>query len=214
MNIEKTVENLKKNNMTPYVVKDKNKAAKKVLSLLSENETVAVGGSMTLFECGIIELLRSGKYNFLDRYKEGLSREEVMKLYRESFFADTYISSSNAVTENGELYNVDGNSNRVAALLFGPKSVIIVVGKQKIVENLDEAVRRVKKVAAPKNSKRLSCSTYCEKKGVCVSEAYSASDMTEGCASEDRICANYTVMAQQRIKDRIKVIIIDEEAGY
>lgn len=214
MNIEKTVENLKKNNMIPYVVKDKKEAKEKLESLLSKNDTVAVGGSMTLSECGIIDLLRSGEYNFLDRYKEGLSREDINKIYRESFFADAYISSSNAITENGELYNVDGNSNRVAALMFGPKSVIIVAGKQKIVKDLDEAVRRVKQIAAPKNAKRLSCNTYCEKKGICVSEAYSALGMTDGCGSEDRICASYTVMAHQRIKDRIKVIIIDEEAGY
>ncbi len=214
MNIEKTVENLRKNNMEVHLVKTKAEACEKTRELLQKGATVAVGGSMTLFYCGIIDLLRSGEYNFLDRYKKELTPEETEKIFRESFFADAYLTSSNAVTENGELYNVDGNSNRVAAMLFGPKSVIVVVGKNKIVRDLDEAVKRVKKIAAPQNAKRLSCQTYCLNAGECMSDCLTASGMTDGCASPGRICASYTVIARQRIKDRIKVIIIDEEVGY
>ncbi|MBQ2941780.1 MAG: lactate utilization protein [Clostridia bacterium] len=212
MNIEKTLENLRKNNMAAYFVENKNEALGLIKELMAKGETVSVGGSVTLGEAGVLDLLRSGDYNFLDRYKEGLTREEVTRVFKESFFADTYLTSSNAITEEGELYNVDGNANRVAAMLFGPKSVIVLAGKNKIVGSLKEAEKRVKTVAAPKNVKRLSMKTYCSEKGFCMG----ADDekMCAGCQSEDRICASYTVMARQRIKDRVKVIIVNEELGY
>lgn len=214
MNIEKTIENLEKNNMTVYRVKTRSEACDKVKALLKKGAVVGVGGSMTLFDCGIIDLLRNGDYNFLDRYNKELAREEVEKVFRDSFFADAYLTSSNAVTENGELFNVDGNGNRVAAMLYGPKEVIVVVGANKIVKDLDEAVYRLRKTAAPLNSKRLGCKTYCESAGRCVSEKLTAKDMTDGCTSPDRICASYTVIGRQRIKNRITVIISDEEVGY
>lgn len=163
--IAKTIRNLEKNNMQACYVESRADAVNKVRELMSEGQTVAVGGSMTLYECGVIDLLRSGRYRFLDRYEEGLSRDEVEKIFRESFFVDTYISSTNAITENGELYNVDGNSNRVAAICYGPKSVIIIAGYNKIVSDIDEAVDRVKRTAAPANAVRLSCDTYCSEKG-------------------------------------------------
>ncbi len=212
MNIEKTLENLRKNNMAAYFAETKEDALKLVESLIGKGETVSVGGSVTLNEVGVLSLLRNGDYDFLDRYKEGLSRDEVTEIFRKSFFADSYLTSTNALTEEGELYNVDGNSNRVSAMLFGPKSVIVVAGKNKIVENLKEAEKRVKTVAAPKNVKRLAMKTYCSEKGVCMG----AEDekLCAGCQSEDRICASYTVMSRQRIKDRVKVIIVNEELGY
>lgn len=214
MNIEKTMENLRNNGIVPFFVKTKEEAKEKVKELIPKGAKVGVGGSVTLAECGIIDLLRSSDYDFLDRYKEGLSREEVNNIFRECFFADVYLMSTNALTEDGELYNVDGNSNRVAALLYGPESVIVVTGKNKIVRNLSEAVLRMKTVAAPKNAKRLSCKTYCTAAGECMDRERTADAMTKGCASPDRICSNYTVTGRQRIKDRIKVIIIDEETGY
>ena len=212
MNIEKTMENLRKNNMAAYYIETKKEALDLVTSLVKKGETVGVGGSVTLNEVGVLELLRNGDYNFLDRYKEGLSREEVTEIFKKSFFADSYIVSTNALTEEGELYNVDGNANRVAAMLFGPGSVIVIAGKNKIVGNLDEAAKRVKTIAAPRNVKRLGLTTYCSEKGVCMG----AEDekMCAGCMSEGRICASYTVMARQRIKDRVKVIIVNEELGY
>ena len=111
--------------------------------------------------------------------------------------------SSNAVTEEGELYNVDGNSNRVAALAYGPDSVIVVAGCNKIVPDIAAAVERVKKIAAPVNATRLHCSTPCAKTGECMN-----------CHSDGRICCNYLVSAQQRHQDRIKVILVGEELGY
>ena len=212
MNIEKTLENLRKNNMAPYFAETKEEALKLLCSFLTKGETVGVGGSVTLNEVGALDVLRNGDYQFLDRYKEGLTREEVTDIFRKSFFADSYITSTNAITEEGELYNVDGNAIRVAAMLFGPASVIVIAGKNKIVENLKEAENRVKTVAAPKNVKRLGMKTYCAEKGKCMG----AEDekMCAGCQSPDRICASYTVMARQRIKDRVKVIIVNEELGY
>lgn len=212
--IMKTIKNLEKNNMQAFYVKSKADVTAKIAELMKEGDTVAVGGSMTLFECGVIDLLRSGKYNFLDRYRKDLSRDEIEKIYRDSFSADTYICSSNAVTENGELYNVDGNSNRVAAICFGPKSVIIVAGYNKIVENIDDAVKRVKKTAAPANTVRLSCKTYCSEKGECVSLQKAEAGMADGCGSTSRICCSYVVSAYQRVKGRIKVILVGEELGY
>ena len=122
--------------------------------------------------------------------------------------------SSNAVTESGVLYNVDGNGNRVAALTFGPKSVIVVMGYNKIVKDLDEAVRRVKTVSAPANAVRLNCETYCRHTGVCVSLSKEHPEMADGCRNSDRVCATYVVSGQQRVKDRIKVILVGEELGY
>lgn len=212
MNIEKIMENLRKNNMVPYFAETKEDALKLIKTLVKEGETVSVGGSVTLNEIGALDMLRNGDYNFLDRYKEGLSREDITEIFRKSFFADSYITSTNALTSEGELYNVDGNANRVAAMLFGPKSVIVVAGKNKIVENLNEAEKRVKTIAAPKNVKRLGMKTYCAEKGVCM--GFEDEKLCAGCNSEDRICASYTVMARQRIKDRVKVIIVNEELGY
>ena len=120
MDIKKTIENLEKNNMKPYFVQSRNDVIPLLKELIGNDDTVAVGGSVTLSELGVIDYLREN-HNFLDRFASDLSRDEVMEIFRESFFADTYISSSNAVTENGELYNVDGNGNRIAAITFGPK---------------------------------------------------------------------------------------------
>lgn len=214
LRIKRTMENLEKNNMKPYFVEKKSDVKPLVKSLLKSKETVAVGGSMTLEETGVLELLRTEEYNFLDRYKPGLTRHEIEDIYIKSFSADTYISSANAITENGELYNVDGNSNRVAAILYGPRSVIIVAGYNKIVKSIDEAVLRVKQIAAPANTSRLSCETYCNNAGQCVSLANSTGGIAAGCASQGRICCNYVISAKQRVKDRIKVIIIGESAGY
>ena len=118
------------------------------------------------------------------------------------------------MTENGELYNVDGNSNRVAAIVFGPKSVICVCGVNKLVKNIDEAIRRVKTKAAPPNTVRLGIETPCAKTGACISLKQEDPDMCAGCHGDGRICCNYVVSAQQRHINRIKVIIIGEEYGY
>ncbi|MGI6084451.1 MAG: lactate utilization protein [Acetivibrionales bacterium] len=201
--VERTMDNLTKNNMAAIYVRSKDQVVEKVSEFMKEGELVAVGGSMTLIETGVLNHLRSGRYSFLDRYMEGLSRSQIDEIHRKAFFADTYLTSTNAITENGELYNVDGNGNRVAAMIFGPKKVIVVAGINKIVRNIDEAVERVRRVAAPANTTRLSCETPCIQTGYCVD-----------CKKDRRICCAYTVLGHQMQKDRIKVILVGESLGY
>lgn len=211
--IERVGEALKKNNMEFYYAETKNDVCQIVESLMKDGDTVTHGGSVTIKECGLSELLNSGKYNYLDRSKAE-TPEEIGKIYRQAFSADVYISSANAITEDGVLYNVDGNSNRIAAIAFGPESVIIIAGYNKIVRDLDEAEVRVKTVAAPPNCVRLDCNTYCGETGQCVSLSKAGHQMSDGCGSDKRICCNYLISAQQRHKGRIKVIIVGEELGY
>lgn len=203
LHIDKTLHNLAKNNMEGYFVATKEDALKKAAELISDGDTVTVGGSMTLFEIGLIDYLRSGRFNLLDRYKKGLSHEQTEEIFRKAFFADTYFVSSNAITEEGELYNVDGNGNRVAAMIYGPKSVIIIAGYNKLVKDRDAAVARVRSIAAPANVARLSCPAPCAKTGECMD-----------CKSEGHICCSYVFLGRQREKGRIKVILVGEELGY
>lgn len=175
---------------------------------LPAGATVTHGGSMTLGQIGIIDLLKSGKYRYLDR------TVDAEGVYQKTVSADYYLTSANAITETGTLYNVDGNSNRVSAISFGPKKVLVFAGINKIVPTLEDAVKRVKTVAAPLNAKRLNCNTYCAQKGACVSLLKEHPQMTDGCDSEQRICCNYLVSARQRTADRITVILIGEFLGY
>ena len=212
--IDKTIENLKRNRMDAYYCETKDDACELVKKLINKGEVISSGGSVTLKETGVYDIITSSDYNYLDRSAPNLTREQVEEIYRKTFSADTYFTSTNAITENGELYNVDGNSNRVAAILYGPKSVVVVCGYNKLVKNIDEAVKRVKCIATPKNTVRLNCDTYCAKEGSCVSLNNEDSELCHGCHSVGRICCNYVVCAQQRHVNRIKVIIIGEEYGY
>ncbi len=210
--IEKTGENLKKNNMDFYYAETAGDVPGIVRSLIRPGDVITNGGTMTMAECGLSDLLRSGDYKYLDR--STMTPEEISKLYTDAFSADVYISSSNAITEDGVLYNVDANCNRIAAIAFGPKSVIIIAGYNKIVKDLREAEIRVKKDAAPANCMRLDCNTYCKEKGECVSLEDPGMQMSDGCLSPDRICCNYLISSFQRKKGRIKVIIVGEPLGY
>lgn len=212
MNIVRLMKNLERNNIKPYYVEKKEDVIPLVKSLIKKGESVSNGGSMTLKETGVMDLLASGDYDFIDR--TGLEGEELRQAYVRAFGCDTYFCSSNAVTENGELYNVDGNSNRVACIVYGPRQVIMVVGVNKIVKNIDEAVMRVKTNCAPKNTKRLDCQTPCNKTGECISLMQDNSEICAGCGSDGRVCCNYVITARQRHKDRIKVIIVNEDLGF
>lgn len=211
--VNEVMENLEKNNMKPYFCQTSKEALELVKTLLSKGSTIASGGSVTLKETGVEELLRSGDYNYLDR-AAATTPEETEEVFIGAFSADTYLMSTNALTRAGELYNVDGNSNRVAALLYGPKSVVVVCGFNKIVEDLNEAVYRMKTIAAPLNTKRLATGAYCESVGECASLKKDSPFMCDGCKGAGRICCNYVVSAQQRKKDRIKVIIVGEKLGF
>lgn len=201
--IERVMQALRKNRMQPYFAATAAEVVPLIKSLMPQGAAAAMGGSMTLAECGVEALLRSGDYRFLDRYAPGLSREEGERVMREAFFSDWYFSSANAITMAGELYNVDGNANRVAALAYGPANVCVVAGINKIVPDLAAAERRVKEIAAPANTHRLACATPCAKTGKC-----------ESCASPGRICCTTLVLQQQRIENRIKVILVGEPLGY
>ncbi len=208
---EKTIESLKANNMEVFYADKKEEIPEIVKGLLKKGDVISCGGSMTLAECGVTELMRSGEYVFLDRALSGLTREDIDEIYRKTFSADAFLTSANAVTMDGELINVDGYGNRVAAITFGPKSVICVVGANKIVSDVKEGFKRVKTVAAPKNAVRLNTETPCKTLGHCI---YPDGDIATGCKTADRLCAHYTIAGFQRIKNRIKVIICKEELGY
>ena len=211
--IETTMENLERNNIKPFYVEKREEVVPLIKTLLKKGESISCGGSGTLHECEVdTKILKSGDYDFIDR--SGLQGEELREAYGKAFMCDTFFTSSNAVTERGELYNVDGNSNRVACIVYGPRQVIMVVGKNKIVPNINAAVERVKKSAAPPNTARLSCDTPCAKLGECVSLSNENAFICDGCHGESRICCNYVISAQQRHKDRIKVIIVNENLGY
>lgn len=210
--INRTMEALRKNHMQAYYVDKKEDVVPLVRTLIAKGDTVTHGGSVTLGECGIPALLGSGDYNYLDRDAAGLTREEIADIYQKTFSADVFFTSANAITENGLLYNVDGNSNRVAAILYGPKSVIVIAGMNKIVPDINAAISRLKTTAAPLNTKRLQCKTPCTQTGKCI--AAENPMLAEGCKSPERICCNYVVTAQQRHKDRIKVILVGENLGY
>ena len=207
-----TMENLQKNGMQPFYVKTKEEVVPLIKTLVEKGSSVSHGGSETLKQTGIVELLKNGDYDYIDR--SGLEGEELRQSYIRAFGCDTYFSSSNAVTMNGELYNVDGNSNRVACIVYGPRQVIIVVGKNKIVNNINDAVLRVKQCAAPPNTQRLECKTPCAVTGHCISLDKENPLICDGCASPQRICCNFVISAKQRHTDRIKVIIVDETLGY
>jgi L-lactate utilization protein LutB len=201
--LERTADNLKRNNINAYVINNLEELHKVIKSLIAPNDIVALGGSMTLFETGVIDLLRNGDYQFLDRYEKGLSPEDIRKIYLDSFDADAYFTSTNALTIDGMLYNIDGNGNRVAAMLYGPKKVIVVVGINKIVNNLEEAENRLKNFTAPANAKRLNLNTPCASTGIC-----------SDCNSPNRICTDYVTIKRQRTPNRMHVLLLKNEYGY
>ena len=209
--IQKTIDNLKANNMEVFYANSKEEIPEIVKGILKENDIISCGGSVTLAECGVTDLMKSGNYRFLDRSEPGLTREDIQEIYRKTFFADAFLTSANAVTEKGELINVDGNGNRVTAICFGPKKVICIVGSNKIVPDVASGFKRVKTVAAPKNAVRLNTQTPCKTLGHCICPD---GDIASGCNSPDRICAHYVVNGFQKEKGRINVIICSEPLGY
>lgn len=201
--LERTKEALIANQYAASIVDSPETLIKLIESELKDNATVSVGGSMTLFETGVIDHLRSGRYEFWDRYAGNLDAEDLKALYVKSFGADAYFTSSNAITEDGCLYNVDGTGNRVAAMLFGPKKVFVIAGANKIVKDLEAAKARNREYAAPANAKRLNRKTPCAVTGVC-----------SDCNSPERICHDYVYMQRQSQKNRIHVILLTGSYGY
>lgn len=201
--IERTIQNLEKQKMIGIYIRNRKELFELLEDLIPDKTIVGVGDSMTLFELGVIDFIRDKNVKFLDKYSKHLTSKDKKEIYRANFSSDTFITGTNAVTENGEIYNIDGNGSRVAPMLYGPDQVIVIVGINKIVKNLDEAENRVRQIAAPIDAKRLNKNTPCTKVGYCVD-----------CRHEERICNDFVIITGQFQKNRIKVLIVDESLGY
>lgn len=184
-----------------YFTKNKEDAARLLLELIPKENSVSFGGSLTLAECNIPSLLKQSGYRVIDR-DDAKTPEERVKLTKDALFCDTYLSSVNAMTEDGIMVNIDGMCNRIAAIAFGPESVILVVGMNKICRDTDAALSRARNFAAPANAARLSTDTPCAKTGVC-----------HDCNSPACICSQIVTMRNCRQKGRIKVVLVGEDLG-
>jgi len=176
-----------------------------ILSEIPDDVLVGLGGSESLIESGLVDALRKKKIKLLDRYKEGITKEEVWRMRKEGLSADIFIASSNAVTLDGKIVNVDGIGNRVAAMIFGPDKVILLVGMNKIVKNVKEAVARIKNHVAPRNAKRVDILTPCSKRGHC---------QDPHCHFPYRICSQLVVLESSMLPGRIKLFLVGEDLGY
>lgn len=201
--VKSTLDNLRRNNMQGYFLKNRKELFQLLDELILEDSTVGSGDSATLEQLGVFDFLRNGNYIFYDKHIENLTSAQKREIYIKNFSADNFITGCNAITADGKLVNIDGNGSRVAPMIYGPSQVIVVVGKNKIVENINEAIERVRQIAAPLDAKRLNKETPCTKLGRCID-----------CKHPQRICNNLVVIARQFDNKRIKVIIVDEDLGY
>ena len=201
---ETIIKNLNKRRMEGYYCATKKEACELALSFVKEGTTVTFGGSQTLFQTGIMDALKARTdIMFLDRNKEGTTPEMIEEIYHDAFRADTYFMSTNAITIDGELVNIDGTGNRVAALVYGPKEVIIVTGMNKVASDLESAYKRVKDIASPPNCIRIGRKTPCASTGRCGD-----------CYGEDCICSQTVITRRSQIRGRIKVILVGEDLGF
>ncbi len=199
---QKVIKGLESRNMTGYFVETKEEAVAQAMALITEGSSIGWGGSMTVDASGIKQVLEAGNYTVIDREK-GKTQEEVDQLVRACFSADYFLTSSNAISEDGILVNIDGNSNRVAAICFGPKKVIMFVGMNKVAKTEADALARVRNIAAPINAQRFPIETPCKHTGSCAN-----------CLSPDTICCQFLTTRYSKHKDRIHVILIDEPLGF
>ncbi|HET6785158.1 MAG TPA: lactate utilization protein [Erysipelotrichaceae bacterium] len=198
--LERAIINLRNHKFDVSVCDTKEDVNPLLEKLIEKGSTAAVGGSMTLNETNTLTWLRSGYLKFIDRYDPEC---DVTEVFHESFNVDAYITSSNAVTMTGELVNTDGNGNRVAAMIYGPKKVYVIVGLNKLVSNIDEGQRRIELYAAPMNCERLNRDTPCRKVGECVN-----------CSVPERICSVNVVFNRSNTPNRIHIIFVKEDLGY
>ncbi|BCJ94070.1 lactate utilization protein [Anaerocolumna cellulosilytica] len=201
--IQETLQNLTKNNMGGYFVQNQTMLLDLLTKLIPKGSTIGCGDSITLEETGVFDFLRQGSYNFLDKHAPNLTREEKRSIYLNNFTADTFITGTNAVTLDGKLFNIDGNGSRVAPMLYGPNQVIVVVGINKLTTDVDAALKRTRQIAAPLDAKRLGKATPCTALNRCID-----------CRHQQRICNDFVLINGQFIKNRIKVIIVNETLGY
>ncbi|MBW2148636.1 MAG: lactate utilization protein [Deltaproteobacteria bacterium] len=199
---QRAVDALRRNWMEAEFVPTSAQAVEKIMAMIPDGASVGIGGSVTLGQIGLVQALADRPVKLLNPFSKGVSPEEGGRLRREIFTADYFLTGTNAVTENGELYNIDATGNRVGAMFFGPGRSIVVTGHNKIVRDLHAAHRRVKEWAAPMNARRLGYKTPCAETGVC-----------SDCSSQERICrVNVTISKQPRFSN-IHVFIIGETLG-
>jgi hypothetical protein len=200
---KRAVEKLEAHEFRAVDVKSKEKAAEEIWKHITPRDKVGVGGSITLRELGILEQLEAKGNTVYNHWKPGLSKEDSLAIRKSQMTSDLFLSSANAITMNGELVNIDGIGNRVNATTFGPAKVILVAGYNKIVEDVQEAIKRIKNVSAPLNARRLNIDVPCAKLGRCVD-----------CNSLNRLCRVVVIHERKPSLTDIFIIIVGEELGY
>ncbi|MHC1734288.1 MAG: lactate utilization protein [Erysipelotrichaceae bacterium] len=198
--LDRAIRNLRLHQFETSILEKKEHVIPFLEAQIEQGSSVAVGGSMTLAECGVIDWLRTEHVSFIDRYQPGI---DVNEAFRRGLSADVFLMSSNAVTLEGELVNTDGTGNRVSALIFGPKKVFVVVGINKLVFTREEAQERIRQKAAPMNCERLNRDTPCRLVGECVD-----------CNVAQRICSANVVLSRSHISGRIHIVFVKEPLGY
>ena len=197
--VQKVIKGLESRNMSGYYAASKEEALKTALSLIPEGSSVTMGGAMSAHEIGLVDALKSGNYNFIDRDKAEDKRAAMLAAYD----ADVFLSSANAMTDDGILVNIDGNANRVSAICQGPKKVVFIVGMNKVCGDLDGAMKRARNVAAPINAQCFGLNTPCSKTGKCMD-----------CKSPDTICCQFLITRFSRHAGRIHVILVNDTLGF
>lgn len=203
VNLEIVVKNLKKNNFAVHVAENKEEGAQIVRSLIEKGATIGVGGSVTIDQLDILDGLEAEGHLIFNHNKAGLTPQQVLDFRRRELTCDVFLTSTNALTEKGELVNIDGVGNRVAALTFGPKRVVVATGINKIVADVHAGIARIGSVAAPLNNKRLKKDMPCTKVGHCVD-----------CQLPGRICNVTTITKKRPPLTDIHIVLIKEELGY
>jgi len=196
---QKVIKGLESRNMSGYYAATKEDALAKALELIPEQSTVGMGGAMSAHEIGLVDALKSGNYEFIDRDAASDPREAMLRTYD----ADVFLASANAITEDGILVNIDGNSNRVSAIAQGPRKVVFIVGMNKVCDDVDGAIKRARNVAAPINAQRFGLSTPCASTGSCFN-----------CKSPDTICCQFLITRFSRHEGRIHVILVNDDLGF
>lgn len=195
----KVIKGLQSRNMSGYYAASKEEALSLALSLIPEGSSVTMGGGMSVHEIGLVKALSGGNYHFIDRDAYADKREAMLLAYD----ADVFLSSANAITEDGVLINIDGNANRVSAIAQGPRKVIMIVGMNKVCSDVDGAMKRARNVAAPINAQRFGLNTPCAKTGSCMN-----------CKSPDTICCQFLITRYSKHADRIHVILVNDALGF
>ncbi|WP_029232269.1 lactate utilization protein [Butyrivibrio sp. VCB2006] len=199
---QKVIKGLESRNMTGYYAATKEEALKKALEIIPEGSSVTMGGAMSAHEIGLVEAVKNGNYNFIDRDTANTPEEKRAAMLA-GYDADFFLASANAMTDDGVIVNIDGNSNRVSMIAQGPKHVLFVVGMNKVCDDIDGAMKRARNVAAPINAQRFGLSTPCSKTGACMD-----------CKSPDTICCQFLITRFSRHKDRIHVILVNDNLGF